>query len=147
MVRRSLRAVVDPHPSDEEIAEMWQFFAGLCVYCGQAIALRSKDMHLDHLESEAAGGSNHISNRVPACASCNEKEKRDLPWYTFLERKATSPEVRDARRQKILAWTGRFLALAHRLDDELYKQVHKEIEQVVAAYDAALKRLRSMLTS
>jgi len=76
-MRRSLQAVVDPHPSDEEIAEVSQFFGGLCAYCGKSIALRSKDMHLDHLESETPGGSNHISNPVPSCATCNEKEKNE----------------------------------------------------------------------
>jgi hypothetical protein len=104
MMRRSLRAVVDPHPTDEEVAEVWQFFGGECAYCGMTIALRSKDMHLDHLESETTGGANHISNRVPSCAACNEKEKRELPWLQFLNRKATSPDVREARRRKIMEW-------------------------------------------
>lgn len=147
MMRRSLRAVVDPHPTDEEIAGAWQFFGGLCVYCGTEIALRSKDMHLDHLESETTGGSNHISNRVPSCATCNEKEKRELPWLQFLERKAPTPEVKEARHQKILAWVGRFPAEARRLDDELRQRVGEEIGLAVAAYDLALERLRALRKS
>jgi len=143
MMRRSLRAVVDPHPRDEEIAEAWRFFGGLCVYCGKEIALGSKELHLDHLDSETVGGSNHISNRVPACATCNEKEKRELPWLEFLKRKAPSPEVREARHQKILAWVGRFPPEARRLSDEQRQQVGEEIGQAVAAYDLALERLRS----
>ena len=143
MMRRSLRAVVDPHPRDEEIAEAWQFFDGLCVYCGKAIALGSKDMHLDHLDPETVGGSNHVSNRVPACATCNEKEKRELPWLEFLDRKAPSPEVRDARHQKILAWVVRFPPEARRLEDGLRRQAGEEIGRVIAAYDLALERLRS----
>ena len=31
MMRCLLRAVIDPHPRDEEIREAWQFFDGLCV--------------------------------------------------------------------------------------------------------------------
>ena len=147
MMRRSLRAVVDPHPSDKEIETAWMFFDGLCVYCGKPIALRSKDMHLDHLESETTGGSNHISNRVPSCATCNEKEKRELPWLEFLERKSPTPEVREGRHQKILTWVGRFPPEAHWLDDSLRQQIGEEIGQVVAAYDLALERLRSMRRS
>lgn len=143
MMRRSLRAVVDPHPRDEEIAEAWQFFDGLCVYCGKAIALGSKDMHLDHIDSETVGGANHISNRAPACANCNEKEKRELPWLEFLERKASSPEELVTRHQKILAWIGRFSPEARRLDDELRREVGEEIGHAIAAYDVALERLRS----
>jgi len=143
MIRRSLRAIIDPHPRDEEITEAWQFFGGLCVYCGKTITLGSKDMHLDHLDSETVGGSNHISNRVPACATCNEKEKRELPWLEFLERKAPSPAVLEARHQMILAWVGRFPPEAQRLSDELRLQVGEEIGLAVAAYDLALERLRS----
>lgn len=144
MMRRSLRAVVDPHPTDEEIAEVWHFFNRECVYCGTGILLRSKDMHLDHLESETTGGSNHISNRVPSCANCNEKEKRELPWLEFLERKAASPELYDARHRRIMAWVGRFPATACRLDIDLRQRVGDEIGRTIAAYDLALERLRSL---
>jgi 5-methylcytosine-specific restriction endonuclease McrA len=147
MMRRSLRAVVDPHPSDEEVAEVRRFFGGLCAYCGTSVALGAKDMHLDHLESETTGGSNHISNRVPSCATCNEKEKRELPWLRFLDRKAASPEVRETRKKKILAWISRFSSDAGRLGDELRGRVGEEIGKAVAAYDLALEHLRSMRAS
>jgi CRISPR/Cas system Type II protein with McrA/HNH and RuvC-like nuclease domain len=108
MLRRSLRAVVDPHPGDSVIAELWSFFDGRCAYCGTAVAVGSKNAHLDHLEPDSSGGSNHISNRVPSCADCNEKEKRELPWLEFLRKKADSIHVLEARRERILAWQGRF---------------------------------------
>ncbi len=144
MMRRSLRAVIDPHPGHDEIARAWEFFGRQCIYCGKAIDLGSKEMHLDHLDSETIGGANHISNRVPACATCNEKEKRELPWAEFLERKSSSPEVHKTRRQKILDWMNQFPPAARRLDEELVRRVGGEIEQVIAAYDLALERLRSM---
>ncbi len=144
MFRRSLRAVVDPHPNDEEVAELWLFFGGECVYRGVQISVGNKDAHLDHLESETTGGTNHISNRVPSCASCNEKEKREMPWLQFLEKKVPAPDLLEARRQKILAWQGRFPRELWRVDDAVGQQLREEIEKAVAAYDVALQRLRSI---
>jgi len=67
IVRRSLREIVDPSPSKKD---------------------EYKEGHMDHLVSSSVGGSNQISNRVLSCASCNEKEKLDMPWEQFF-----SPEV------------------------------------------------------
>src|SRR3954465_153879 len=84
---RSLRAVVDRHPSPTDRRHLWTHFDSRCAYCGGFTPLDDKGSHLDHL---ASGGTNHISNRVPACAQCNEVEKRDKPWEPFLRTKSPS---------------------------------------------------------
>ena len=81
IISRSLRAIIDPHPTDAEITRLRQHFGSRCAYCGREVGVAPKDAHVDHVEGR---GANHISNRVLSCADCNEKEKRELPWRDFL---------------------------------------------------------------
>src|SRR6185369_7708944 len=82
VIRRSVRTVLDKHPSDAEVMRLWHHFNDRCAYCNESIPPGSTQARLDHLVS---GGTNHISNRVPACARCNDEEKREAPWEQFLE--------------------------------------------------------------
>ena len=42
-------------------------FGGRCGYCGET----PKQMHIDHIVPKARGGTDELSNLMPACASCN----------------------------------------------------------------------------
>lgn len=49
-------------------------FGGCCAYCGEATKLTR-----DHVIPVSKGGSDYISNIVPACMSCNSKKRAQLP--------------------------------------------------------------------
>ena len=57
---------------------------GRCHYCGCPLRLfgawRKNHMTVDHLRPIAYGGTDHISNLVPACRECNGA-KADTPEY------------------------------------------------------------------
>lgn len=65
-----------------EVMRLYLKFGG-CAYCGQ----RSTDIEPDHVMPLCKGGSNSITNVVPACRSCNsDKGSRTLEqWYTSRE--------------------------------------------------------------
>ena len=98
---RSLRAVVDPHPSDAAMNSLWKHFKHRCAYCGVKLEPGRKQAHYDHL---VAKGGNHLANFVLSCARCNEHEKRELNWDLFLRQKAATVHVYKMRRAQIIAW-------------------------------------------
>lgn len=57
--------------SPEELQELKSKLFGLCAYC-----LKAKSDTIDHVIPLSRGGTNFISNLLPACVSCNSK-KRD----------------------------------------------------------------------
>lgn len=71
-----------------EVARLYLRFGG-CAYCGQ----RTGDYEPDHVVPLAKGGSNSITNIVPACRSCNsDKGVRTLPeWYASREQRGLPP--------------------------------------------------------
>jgi hypothetical protein len=138
VIRRSLRAVLDKRPSDAEVRRLWRHFNDRCAYCYEPIPWRSTQARLDHLVS---GGTNHISNRVPACAQCNDEEKREAPWEPFLESKAPAEEF-EARKKRILEWVAS-ASIAGRATTDPSAPAEDEIEAVIAAYDAALAKIRA----
>ncbi len=64
----------------------WEFTQGRCWYCGQHLnpfwGWDSNSLHWDHIVPVKRGGTNDISNIVPACADCNRK-KGALTAYQF----------------------------------------------------------------
>ena len=57
---------------------VWQITGGKCFYCDWGLARMPEDLgehyrefHVDHIVARANGGPDHMSNYVPACASCN----------------------------------------------------------------------------
>ena len=104
MIRRSLREIVDPSPRKNDEQKIWEYFNSECAYCGKKVRKEYKEGHIDHLVSSSCGGSNRISNRVLSCASCNEKEKLDMPWEQFLKQKCLSKQTESKRKEKILRW-------------------------------------------
>jgi hypothetical protein len=142
VVRRSLRSILDPHPGRSEIARVWAFFDSRCAYCGVVIALGSKYAHLDHLVPENSGGSNHISNRVPSCANCSEKEKREMDWAVFLQQKNPDPSTCSERERIIRDWLSQNAPLGQRPDSRTIALLNGEVQKVIHSYDAALGRIR-----
>jgi len=63
-------------------AEEWQarkvYFNNRCVYCGQ----KKKNLTADHWIPLSEGGTNFISNIVPACRNCNSK-KSNIPGHVY----------------------------------------------------------------
>ena len=104
MIGRALRGVVDPEPTGKQISRLWEYFSSTCAYCGRAVQKKNKSAHIDHLIPTSKKGTNHISNRVLSCASCNEQEKKEMDWEPFLHQKNPSDIDFHARKQRILDW-------------------------------------------
>ena len=97
-IRRALRAVIDAEPSRAAIAELWKHFESRCAYCGRVLDKPLREGHIDHLAPTTRGGTNHLSNRVLSCSSCNGDEKRERDWREFLREKNSDAGVFDQRR-------------------------------------------------
>lgn len=104
VIRRAFREMVDPSPDKESLSALWIHFNSSCAYCERPLQPGTKSAHTDHLVSACAGGPNHISNRVLSCATCNEVEKRDLPWESFLQKKCDDDVVFQNRKGRIFKW-------------------------------------------
>src|SRR5690349_21714219 len=139
-IRRSLVAILDPHPSMRETDELWSYFNSSCAYCGALIERSSRVGHLDHLVSSAFGGSNDIHNHVLSCGRCNGDEKREEDWQTFLSRKAASAELAETRRAHIRGWLSR--ARLRPLSADTASQAEAIIQEALANYETAVKRIR-----
>ena len=50
---------------------IYEKYKGKCAYCGEKL---KKSWHIDHITPKNSGGSDHIENLNPACASCNMKK-------------------------------------------------------------------------
>ena len=44
-------------------------YGGRCGYCGKEISV--KNMQVDHIEPQVYGGTDELSNLMPACRDCN----------------------------------------------------------------------------
>lgn len=141
-IRRSLLAVIDPHPSRVEIDGLWNYFQSACAYCGIVISRETRTGHLDHVVSSALGGSNCIHNHVLACARCNGDEKREESWESFLAKKATDPALTAERHGQISNWIGRSTSVS--AAPELRAKVDAIINRALADFDAAVGELREL---
>ena len=138
-IRRSLRELVDPSPTDKEKNEIRKFFNYECAYCGKRIK-QSKEGHIDHLVSSALGGVNNISNRVLSCADCNEKEKLDMAWEKFLSQKNLNKDLLQKRKEKILQWQAQYgdqrkieikiIEIINHCGDEIIKIYNEKVENI-----------------
>ena len=137
IIRKALRAIVDPEPRKKEIYRLWEYFGSTCAYCGCPLDRKLSRAHIDHL----IPGLNHISNRVLACPTCNGNEKREEPWLDFLRKKVVDQTIFETRKQRIESWVASQLPSEPLNFDA--KMLRSEIDNVVAAFDIAVKRLRS----
>lgn len=71
-----------------------------CIYCEDS-AENGASLTLDHLIARADGGSNHASNLITSCLSCNAR-KGNVPWYTYVYTVlVASPDYSMARCDRI----------------------------------------------
>lgn len=142
--RRVLWAALEADITKEQRREMEAFFDRTCAYCGASLTAR---WHADHLLPVDSGGFNHVSNRVPACPRCNEHEKRDMEWLTFLQQKcAGDGSLLTTRQTRIEAWTARGRLVTFPVTDEQRKAWKVEVDRLATAIDDAWRRLRALKT-
>ena len=141
-IKRSLLAIVDPHPKPSEVTELWAYFDASCAYCGISIPRDSRTGHIDHVVSSALGGSNSIYNHVLSCARCNGDEKREESWQSFLARKANDPGVLAARHSRISSWLARNAYLP--VQAEIGAQAEVIISNAIDNFDSAVEELRGL---
>lgn len=58
----------------EEFRDLLQHYGGKCAYCGAPATCR------DHVIPLKRGGSDNITNLLPACASCNSSKRTRQIW-------------------------------------------------------------------
>lgn len=139
--RRVLWAALERDISRADRLDMAEFFEQKCAYCGGALATR---WHADHLRPVDLGGFNHISNRVPACPRCNEHEKREMFWLTFLEQKCGGDEkLFQERRQRIETWSKIQEFKEPPVTEEQRQAWKDEVENLANAIDSAWRRLKN----
>ncbi|MCE9561953.1 MAG: HNH endonuclease [Planctomycetes bacterium] len=143
-VMRCLRGIVDPYPSDTEVARVWAFFVKTCVYCGLEMERADRKGHLDHLVAFKDGGANDLGNYVLACRDCNGNEKREENWETFLRRKNPDEEDFQRRKAKIEQWVALNAPSRRIVPADQRQAVLAAFEQIVAVLDPAVARLRGM---
>lgn len=145
-IKAGLKAIVDPHPSADELAQMWKFFRDddgpyQCAFCDGAIVPGTSGAHRDHLLSRKHGGLNHISNRVPACYRCNGNDKREMDWRDFLRSRPGTEEDFRRREARIMAWLERWSA-ATRPSEELLRLSERKAYRVIQEFQRAVRELR-----
>ena len=141
-MRRSLLAIVDPHPCRTEIDLLWSYFQSCCAYCGVTIPRNSRTGHVDHVVSSALGGSNCIYNHVLSCARCNGDEKREVPWESFLARKVSDRELFAERHARISTWLSR--SPGPSIPPIVRAQIDAIIDQAIGNFDSAVQELRAL---
>ncbi len=144
MIRRCLREQVDRSPNTKQIDELWNYFGSCCAYCGKSLQRGRKEGHVDHLVSASKGGGNGIENRVLSCASCNEMEKLDEDWRSYLYRKVTDPAERLERLRRIEHWVLDKSKGRTALEQEVLREIESLAEKVVGEFDLAIQAARSI---
>lgn len=142
-MRRCLRAIMNPLPTDTEVASLWEFFECQCAYCGDKLSREDRSGQLDHVEPQSKGGTNSVFNHVLSCGKCNGDDKREMPWEAFLEQREPNVVARENRRLRIKTW------LEKQVIKNLYSaDVEKEIETIEAAamqsFDAYVQSMRDL---
>jgi hypothetical protein len=140
VIRRGLRQLLDPDPKPADRLRVWKFFDSQCAYCGTKLELGKGD--LDHLISAAKDGSNHISNRVLSCKTCNAEEKREMAWNDFLKKKCSDEQTLAERQRKIEEWMSQ-CGGSPLLSEEILRLLESEYKRVAAEYDAACRKIRT----
>jgi 5-methylcytosine-specific restriction endonuclease McrA len=85
--------------SPEVRDKVWAITEGRCIYCDVELT-RERDPEdpqrcfvVDHVVPKAAGGPDHLTNYVPACASCNGG-KAARPWFDFVRKRHAAPDLK-----------------------------------------------------
>ncbi len=140
--RRVLWAALEADITKDERRAMAAFFSERCAYCEADLPSR---WHADHLLSVDSGGFNHLSNRVPACPKCNEHEKRELKWRSFLKKKSRGDTLAFARRRaQIEQWRRLKKPPSFPVTETQRLAWKKEVDTLAVAIDDAWRRLRDL---
>jgi HNH endonuclease len=143
-IGRCLKAILDPHPSGEDINKLWEHFDSSCAYCGTRIDRKSRQGHRDHAVPAALGGTNAIRSFVLACARCNGDEKREEPWELFLTKKCPSVEVLESRRRQIRDWISPLNVALMLSDSETEARAKEIIDTALASFDKSVGDMRRL---
>jgi 5-methylcytosine-specific restriction endonuclease McrA len=141
-MRRSLQAILDPHPTREGLAELWRFFESKCAYCGLVLDKVSRAGHVDHVVSYSSGGTNCIFNHVLSCGRCNGDEKREEHWESFLRRKIENSVQYEARRLRIEEWLAR--SPKRHKSNASQAEADAIIQTALESFDNAVKQMRAL---
>ncbi len=62
---------------------------GRCWYCGFVLPVATSGWHIEHQIPASRGGTDDLSNLVPACARCNNRKKNKTvdEYRTFLQQR------------------------------------------------------------
>lgn len=142
VARRAFTQLIDPAPNKLQQRRIWEHFGHRCAYCAAPLDRARKEGHIDHLVSASGGGRNDLSNRVLACAPCNEKEKREMDWEEFLLAKVGDAGMRKERRDRILAWRDGAISIAN--DPTLQAAVEAAGREVAELIDRKAKEIRAL---
>lgn len=95
----------------------------------------------DHL---ASSGGNQLGNIVLACGRCNEYEKLNSDWDSFLRKKAVTPILYRKRRSRILEWQKIHKCDPSPVNQILLEQAEDCIRRVLKSFDRELSKLRAV---
>ena len=141
-IKRSLGAILDPHPSAKEVTMLWAYFESSCVYCGLIMERKSRIGHLDHVIAQADGGNNSIYNHVLSCAKCNGDEKREMDWFLFLNQKSNNSALLETRKLKIENWLNKSTTVNIEATD--IDESERIIAVALEQFDESVKAMRSL---
>lgn len=142
VIRRSFREIIDPPPDKDAVSKIWAFFNSMCAYCGTPLDRLKKEGHIDHLISASQKGPNHLGNRVLSCATCNEKEKLDLPWESFLQAKLKDESVFQNRKRKILEWLDKNKTIPQ--NAQVLKEIDALANDVAEYFESRVKKAKEI---
>jgi|ERR1017187_3137024 hypothetical protein len=128
IIRRGFSELVDPSPTREEQDLIWAHFKSTCAFCGRLLNRKAEEGRIDHLLAASKGGANALGNRVLSCGCCNDKEKLDQQWETFLAKKVNPSNEFAIRKKQILEWQS-----IHRLPDATHHRVLRDAADRIAA--------------
>lgn len=144
IIKRGLAEIIDRSPNKNEITLIWAHFDSSCAFCGKPLRREAREGRIDHSVAASDGGSNWLGNRVLACGPCNDDEKLDQHWESFLLIKAEPGEVFEARRKRILDWQGRNRLLNGDRHSELRNVAAEKALEVIRVFDEKVQELRVM---
>ncbi|MGA2705175.1 MAG: HNH endonuclease signature motif containing protein [Isosphaeraceae bacterium] len=141
IMKRSLHAILSPHPTDSEVAALWNYFVSACAYCGIQLDKAARNGHMDHVVPSSRGGTNSIFNHVLSCGRCNGDAKREATWETYLAQAVPDLTVRSERAAKITQWLARATPATPPFADP---RVDAVINRALEAFDQAVTELRAL---
>lgn len=141
-VHFALKSLLDPEINKMQRVNVCRYFKNACAFCGAPIPQETRPP-MDHLISIAEGGTNHISNRVLACSSCND-EKLDRDWIEFLKCKSNNIALFSSRKRCIEAWVQLHMPARPNISQAKRKVLEREISKVITVFDSAVHCLRQL---